>query len=195
MNFLAHLYLSFDNEPMLMGNFLADMVTNKEVSGLPEDMQKGIQLHRHIDMYTDSHAEIKKGIVRIRPIHRKYAPVVVDIYYDYLLANNWKKVHHLSLDDFSQQCYSTIEKHMSSVPKRLQPKIENMIKGDWLVKYGLKDGLRYTFSRIVKRAKFASNLATAAEDLFDNEPAFQAEFDVFFPDLSQYSKKVMEELW
>jgi len=91
MNFLAHLYLSCDNEDLMIGNFIADFIRNKEVKDYSPEIQKGIFLHRQIDTYTDLHPMVKKGTHRLQKYHRKYSPVIVDVFYDYLLANNWER--------------------------------------------------------------------------------------------------------
>jgi len=87
MNFLAHLFLSFDNEDIMIGNFIADMIRNKDVSTFSEGVQKGIALHRKIDSYTDVHPIVKQGTKLMQPYHSKYSPVVIDVFYDYLLSN------------------------------------------------------------------------------------------------------------
>ncbi|MET0944640.1 MAG: DUF479 domain-containing protein, partial [Flavobacterium sp.] len=49
MNFLAHIYLSGDNDLIKIGNFMADGIRGKQFEHFPEDVQKGIILHRFID--------------------------------------------------------------------------------------------------------------------------------------------------
>ena len=48
MNFLAHLYLSGEDEELMIGNFIADFIRNREVTNYSEGIQKGIFLHRKI---------------------------------------------------------------------------------------------------------------------------------------------------
>ncbi len=55
MNFLAHIYLSGDNDLMKIGNFMADGIHGKNLENFPLDIQKGIILHRFIDTFTDAH--------------------------------------------------------------------------------------------------------------------------------------------
>ena len=86
MNFLAHLFLSFENEDHVIGNFIADFIRNKEVKNYSLEIQQGIQIHREIDSFTDNHPSVRKGTFRLRPHHRKYAPVVIDILYDHYIG-------------------------------------------------------------------------------------------------------------
>ena len=55
MNLLAHAYLSFNNPPILVGNMISDYVKGKKQFLYDPLIQKGIQLHRIIDDFTDHH--------------------------------------------------------------------------------------------------------------------------------------------
>ncbi len=44
MNFLAHIYLSGDNDLIKIGNFMADGIRGKHFESYPIDVQKGIIL-------------------------------------------------------------------------------------------------------------------------------------------------------
>ena len=49
MNFLAHIYLSGEDEGITIGNFIADGIKGKKYKKFPPQIQKGILLHREID--------------------------------------------------------------------------------------------------------------------------------------------------
>jgi len=187
MNFLAHLYLSGENEDLLIGNFIADFIRNKEVKNFSEEVQKGIYLHRQIDSYTDAHPQVKKGTARLQAKHRKYAPVIVDVFYDYLLANNWEKYSDQSLDDFCKWCYAVLEKRMGEMPSKLQKRLPSMIHHQWLQAYGTKSGIEYTFKRLQERLSKPEQLENVVENLFAYEKEFEEEFNLFFPEVIEFS--------
>lgn len=83
MNYMAHIYLSHGKEEQLLGNFIADFVGNKDLVNYGKKVIEGIMLHRKIDSFTDNHDIVRKGTKRLRSIQGKYAPVVIDIIYDY----------------------------------------------------------------------------------------------------------------
>lgn len=60
MNYLAHALLSNNNKGLLIGNFIADHIRGNDFKNFPEEVIKGILLHRRIDTFTDSHPEFKK---------------------------------------------------------------------------------------------------------------------------------------
>ncbi|MDC1402054.1 DUF479 domain-containing protein, partial [Flavobacteriaceae bacterium] len=49
MNFLAHIYLSGNNNDLRFGNFIADSIRGKQYQDFSPSVQKGIFLHREID--------------------------------------------------------------------------------------------------------------------------------------------------
>jgi len=55
MNFLAHFYLSGNQENIILGNFMGDFVKGNPFKKYPAPLATAIQLHRQIDIFTDSH--------------------------------------------------------------------------------------------------------------------------------------------
>jgi len=186
MNFLAHLFLSCDNEDLLIGNFIADFIRNHEVENYSESIQKGIVLHRQIDTYTDTHPIVKQGVHRLQPFHSKYAPVVIDIIFDHLLANNWSRYSGQSLDDFAKYIYEILNDRMGELPKKLQKRLPEMIEGNWLQAYGTKEGMLFTFKKMDERTSFPSNFSKAMDHLELDFEAYNSEFNQFFPEVIQF---------
>jgi len=194
MNFLAHLYLSGDNEDWLLGNFVADFIRNKEVENYPPEVQQGIALHRLIDQYTDNHPIVRQGTHRLQPHHRKYAPVVIDILYDHLLCKNWDQYSSQSLQDFASKAYKILESRIDEMPVRLQKRLLPMIADNWLVKYGSEEGMRYTFYRMDLRTSFPSNFAKAYDHLMEDFDTYNKEFNQFFPEVIEYVSSLSLEV-
>jgi acyl carrier protein phosphodiesterase len=185
MNHLAHFFLSGKDEDIIIGNFAADFITNKEKSLFTEGIQKGIELHRRIDSYTDTHPTVKESTKRLHPQHHKYAPVLVDIYYDFLLAKNWELYAEksVSLRLFINDIYIILIKNQLRLPKKLIQKIDIMIEDDFLMQYTTYEGLEKTFLRIERYAKYDGNFKSATQSLKQNVDLFDIEFKQFFPDL------------
>lgn len=189
MNFLAHIYLSCDNEDLLIGNFIADFIRNKEVPNFSPEIQKGIILHRQIDTFTDEHPLVKKGTRRLQEAHHKYAPVIVDVWYDYLLANNWDRYSGESLDDFCEGVYQVLEKRIDELPLKLQKRLPMMIEHKWLQAYGTNDGIRYTFKRLSERLSKPEYLDGVVDNLLGFNEEMTEEFNLFFPEVIEYVRE------
>jgi acyl carrier protein phosphodiesterase len=183
MNFLAHCFLARHREEWLLGSFLADYLKNAAIRSLPEAVQEGVRLHRRIDTYTDRHPEVLKGVRRLYPAHGKYAPVVVDIFYDYFLAINWARYTDEPLADFAQGVYVVLQKNAADMPPRLQENLSLMIASDWLQSYRTTGGIAYAFERMKKRASRPEQFDGVMDSLSRDHDKLNEEFKRFFPEV------------
>ena len=183
MNYLAHLYLSFDDEAHAIGNLSADFIKgNKGIKELPEGIQAGIRTHRLIDSFTDAHEVVKESKRRLYPLYSKYSSAIVDIYYDHLLARNWDKYSDESLEDFTQRNYKIFEKYEAHLPPKLRQRIPSMIQHNWLIGYRRMEGIATTFHYFAKRIK-SIDISQAHLQLEADYDLYNDEFNRFFPEL------------
>jgi len=184
MNFLAHLYLSGDNAEIKVGNFIGDFVKGKNLTErFPADVAKGIALHREIDWFTDRHPIVRQSKDRLREKYRHYSGVIVDVFYDHFLAGNWNQYSSQPLPDFAEACYATIQQHEKVLPEEVKYMIPYMVKGNWLVNYAGVEGIHRALMGMARRTRFDSRMDEAVEDLRNFHQEFNAEFDIFFPEL------------
>ncbi len=183
MNFLAHMFLTYGNEKLTVGNFIADFIRNRDLAMYDADIIEGVMLHRHIDYFTDHHPVVLESTRLIRARHHKYSPVVIDVFYDYVLSQNWDTFSDVSLRTFSDDIYHVLAQNSDEFPIHLQDITERMIADDFLIKYGSEEGMEKTFARIGKRVKFKNNFLTAFDDLEDQYDVINQGFLSFFPDL------------
>ena len=186
MNFLAHLYLSGDDDRLIIGNFIADMVKGKQINGYPAGITKGILLHRDIDMFTDQHPVVRKSKERLRAKYRLYAGVIVDMYYDHFLAKNWSSYSIHSLEDYAQKAYTLLQQHFEMLPPRAQYILPFMVENNWLVNYAEAEKMKRFFGGMSRRTPFPSGMENAVEDLLLHYADFGREFADFFPELKDY---------
>lgn len=190
MNFLAHAYLSGNDKKILVGNFIGDFVKGKHaLNQFAAGIIRGVELHRAIDEFTDSHPVVSESKKRLRPKYRHYAGVIVDVYYDHFLAANWKAYHHQSLADFVSDTYQTIQSFSAILPERVKSMLPYMIRGNWLVGYARVSGIHDALSGMASRTPYDSKMEQASNDLNDYYENFQGEFENFFPDLKDFSEK------
>ena len=67
---------------------ISDFVKGKKQFDYEFLVQKGIQLHRSIDSFTDEHPATKEMKKVFKPAYGLYAGAFADIVYDYFLAND-----------------------------------------------------------------------------------------------------------
>lgn len=194
MNFLAHLYLSGWDEQLMVGNFIADQINNRQLILYAPGVQRGVILHRKIDQFTDAHPSVLRGVRRMYDRHRKYAPVIIDVFYDYLLANHWEKYSEVSLNAFTQEVYDILMAHHELMPPGLKKNLPHMIRDDWLTKYAEIYGMQRAFGSMRRRASKPEWLDGVIDTLKGQLPELREEFNAFFPDIIAYVNEEKEKL-
>jgi acyl carrier protein phosphodiesterase len=192
VNYLAHLYLSGDDPALRLGNFIADHLKNRPVSFYQPDIQRGIRLHHAIDCFTDQHPVVAESKARLQPEFRKYAPVIVDVFYDHFLAKKWSLYHPQPLPDYAASIYVEMKNQHELLPVRAQEMLPYMERYDWLTNYAHIDGIRRVMNGMSRRARFDSGMERAPEALERDMSAFDAEFELFFPDLQRFVNEFLE---
>lgn len=193
MNFLAHLYLSGNDEEIRFGNFIADAVKGRSFQQYPEGIRNGIKLHRSIDSYTDQHPVVKSSINRLIPKYRKFSGIIVDLYYDHFLADNWSEYAESSLDDYVKDAYKMLIDHYDMLPARSKRILPFMVTQNWLAGYKNFEVMERVFQGMSRRIKFKSGMETAVEDLKEHYDDFKGEFSEFFPQIIIHAEKFRNE--
>lgn len=186
MNFLAHLYLSGNNEHVMIGNLMGDHIRGNNFNTLNDDIIKGVKLHRLIDAFTDTHPVVTASKERLRPVFHKYSPVIIDIFYDHFLAKNWNTYSEVPLQDYADDVYALLSKNTNILPKRTQQMLPHMIANNWLFIYSTTDGINKVLTGMSHRARFDSKMENATACLIQDYSLYENEFYSFFKDLRKY---------
>ena len=91
MNYLGHVYLSFEDAEILTGNIIGDYVKGRlALEKYPKGIKAGILLHRKIDAFTDAHPASRRGMLWFREEYGLYSSAIIDTVLDHFLANDPK---------------------------------------------------------------------------------------------------------
>lgn len=191
MNFLAHLYLSGKQPETICGNFIGDGVKGNISERYDPDVQKGIALHRFIDHYTDNHPITHEARKIIRPVFRKYAGVVLDVYFDHYLGINWNNYHPENLESFVNRMEKLLESFESEMPQKSRRFFAYMRSSRCLINYRDMDSLSMVFHGMASRTPFQSNMEHAIPVLRSNYDELEEAFQAFFPELITASEKFL----
>lgn len=192
MNLVAHQYLSFNNPSLQIGNLLGEVVKGNKYNEYPNEIKKGILLHRAIDNYTDSHPIVKKSTSYFHSTQHKYAPILVDLIYDYFLIKNWRKNHPTSFQIFKLSCYDLFITNYDNFPHRLQHMLDYLLRHDWFENYSTLNGIQTTLNGISKRTNFDNNLTNALATMQLFEKDIEEDFLIFFPELVDFCKDFID---
>ena len=194
MNFLAHIYLSGDNELVTIGNFIADGIKGNDYKNFSKEFQIGILLHRHIDTFTDAHETVRLSTKRLHEKYGHYSGVIVDILYDHFLAKNWYLYSDISLETYAENFYNSLEEHYKLLPMAIQKMMPFMLADNWLLSYASIEGISRGLEGMNRRTKNRSGMHEAVNELELYYSEFETEFTSFFEELIMSSKQKLAEL-
>lgn len=186
MNYLAHSYLAFTEE-QIIGQFLEDVIPNRDRFSYPIGMQEGITLHREVDTFTDSHPEIREAKKIFSPLVRLYSGAFVDVSMDYFLANS---LPDEVLKKHAEKVYQVLRKYEDILPERLVRMVNGMEKDNWLYNYKENFGIKYSMQNVLNKAKYLEKDIAVFDVFLNNKPQLKKHFDLFFPDLLHHVKVV-----
>lgn len=186
MNWLAHLLLSEEDVESRIGNILADVVKGKARKALSPGIQRGISCHHAIDAFTDFHLEVGQCRELISEDFRRYAGIILDVFFDYLLAQNWSQFTNLDRQSFISSIYQSFAEYNGPLPDPVPDLFERLVREDWLTTYTHLEGVELVLDRISRRLQRKVNLAASMEDLLRNYDQLNQRFCRFFPDLNAY---------
>lgn len=173
---------------------MADSIRGHHYEDYPEEIKKGILLHRSIDSFTDSHSIYRQSKHRLHEKYGHYSGVIMDIFYDHFLAKNWKNYSNEKLKDYAERFYQLLKTNHNLLTERAKEMIPNMIGRNWLVSYATTEGLEVIMFQMDHRTKNRVNMQESVVELKQYYNEFEQEFTLFFEELRQHCQKKLEEI-
>ena len=186
MNFLAHIYLSGDNDFIKIGNFMADGIRGNDYLKYPDEIKKGIILHRAIDTFTDAHTVFRISKHRLHERYGHYSGVIIDIYYDHFLAKNWTNYSSEPLEKFVNRFYQSLHDNHEILTLRTKKLLPTMTKQNWLLSYASFEEISKILYQMDYRTKFKSKMQFSAEELKEFYTDFEFKFSLFFEETRKH---------
>jgi acyl carrier protein phosphodiesterase len=188
MNFLVHLFLSGNDNDLLVGNLLGDFVKGRLEGRYPGPIERGIELHRRVDSFCAGNRYFLMSKRRIDPSFGHYRGVLVDLFYDHFLARNWAEHSEIPFPRFICETRRVMEDYRNYLPERLRALIP-FIFSDLLPSYLEIEGISRALARMSKRIKRDNRLGEGGEELKSHYLALHGDFTIFFPELRQFARE------
>jgi acyl carrier protein phosphodiesterase len=186
VNFLAHTYLSGGNEEIIVGNFMGDYVKGKNYLLFPEQVKKGILIHRDIDSFTDMHEVTRRSKQRLASRYHKYAGIIIDIFYDHFLASLWDSYSTLPLSDFVIRTYDLLKRNYKVLPDSIKRWLPTFLENNWMMAYTTVEGIELVLERMSANTSLPDHSAFAVEVLRNEYSVFMEDFLEFFPTIVEF---------
>lgn len=188
VNFLAHTYLAGGSDHAIVGSLMGDFVKGPLNGRYGTEITRALALHRRIDVYTDAHHIVRQSRHRVSSARRRFAGILVDMFYDHFLALHWDEYSDMPLERFTARIYSALREHYAMLPERLQAIAPRMAAADWLGSYRYVEAIGLALDRMGQRLKRGNPLLRSTEELLAHYDAFHADFRTFFPDVVRFAR-------
>lgn len=189
MNYLVHLSISYPYPEFVPGNFIFDLLPRQNKNKPNPYLQKGIQLHKQIDHYSNNHQALHEINISFHPFVHKYAPVASDIVCDYLLYRLWAQNFGIHFHEFTSWNYEILMESLDIFPEKLQSSTRLMIEHNWLHQYNSLDGIQKILSRMNSKLSFEGDLTKVVEAVMKNENYYLELFQSFYTDMKANANK------
>ena len=192
MNYLAHLHLGGQRPDELLGSLYGDFVKGRLQGQYSPLIESAIQLHRSIDVFTDKHPLVDQSLSRFTQTRRRYAGIVLDVFFDHCLARDWAQYAQGPLERFTSGFYQVLvaQPHL---PSRLAAIAPHMAAHDWLGSYRDFETLDRVFLGISRRLSRPEELAGAMRDLNALYQPLSEDFRAFYPQLQAFAASELQD--
>lgn len=189
MNHLAHALLAGNDADVVLGSLLGDFVHGPVPTDLRRGVENGIRLHRAIDVYTDAHPVVAGLRAEFNAPYRRYAGILLDVWFDHLLARDFAHWCDTPLARFSDALLALLQRHHDELPLTMQGFVVYMRRSRLPAAYADTSVIGQVLAGIGTRLSRANPLHEALPVLLEREALLRAGFTAFFPQLTDYARQ------
>ena len=183
MNHLAHVLLAGAQPESRLGAMLGDFWRGAPDADWAPAVQAGVRLHRKIDVYTDRHPLVATARRLFSPPLRRYAGILLDVYFDHALARHWSRYAEEPIAALSTDIIDLLAANAAWLPPDLMRFAAYMRRNDLFAAYARPAVIERVLAGIGMRLRHANPLANAAPVLWDHAEELDRCFAAFFPEL------------
>lgn len=188
MNHLAHARLAGPEPLDIAANLMGDFVRGRIGDRFPPRVAAGLRLHRAVDAFTDDHPTHRRSRQRLEPPFRRFAPILVDIYYDHFLARHFRRFHVRPVHRFTPAVYDALDRHRDLLPQQLRRLVPVWRRQDLLAGYAELAVIDRVLEGIAARLSRANPVDRGGAPLRRHYGELEADFLDFFPDLLDFAR-------
>ena len=170
----------------MVGNFIADWVKGNKYNDYPDEIRRGILLHRAIDSFTDNHPLHKHSRQVFAENYGRFSGIVVDVLYDHFLSVHWKRFSNIPRNQFIENAYQVIWNYRTYLPPRPKRLLPSIIHHDWVGCYVSFYGLQKVLERMSRRTALPPMSRNAISTLREQYQILDNDFMAFYPELLQF---------
>lgn len=140
-------------------------------------------MHRSIDAFTDCHADFRKAKRLFYEGFERHSGILVDIFFDHLLAKNFETYASLPLQHFSEQVYKVYSHHRPLLPAGCGRFLDYVLQNHIYESYASEQGIERVLYHLSGRIKHGVRLDASMPLLNKNSEELQLLFTRFFTEV------------
>lgn len=194
MNFLAHFHLAWPDERVVAGALEGDFYKGT-LHDNPPPLAVGIALHRSIDQFTDTHAQVV-ALRRAFPAHlRRYSGILIDLAFDHYLSLHWSTYSSVSLAAFNRKTLDMLNAQQDALGPQAIRMLARMEEHDILNLYENWQTVPAAARNIGKRFKRGNPFENLSSEMEPLKTQLEDAFLAFYPELQRHSREKLTELF
>lgn len=194
MNFLAHFHLAWPDDNVVAGALEGDYYKGSVRTQANLPLGVGIELHRAIDAFTDSHPEVVQLRRKFPPHLRRYAGILIDLSFDHYLSTHWARFDDVPLPQFNQKVLATLISKEHELGTSAQTMLARMVEHDILNLYVDWKTVPAAARNIGRRFKRGNPFEDVGPELEPLRSDLETAFLNFYPQLESYSNQTLQNL-
>jgi acyl carrier protein phosphodiesterase len=168
---------------------MGDFVHGTPGEHLPARVRDGIRLHRAIDSFTDRHDEVRAARERVPAPFRRYAGILLDMWFDHCLARDFDRWAAIPLESFSSGLRAELRAADPLLPDHLKRFLGYMEANDLPAGYRESAAIGKALRGISQRLSRANPVGEALPLLMTQDDMLEETFQRFFPDIQAFAKE------
>lgn len=173
-----------------MGDFVKGRLSADDY---PARILDGLQLHRKIDSFAQSNSCFQASRRRLPECYGLYRGVLVDMFYDHYLANEWNAWSSIPFEEYLRWVRTVVNRHLSTMPRQLQG-FAPIICNELLPSYRTVDGIRAALTRMSRHVSRSNPLAEGATELEHHYAQLKTDFQAFVPAVQRFVASLFPDL-
>ncbi|MDC0948682.1 ACP phosphodiesterase [Gammaproteobacteria bacterium] len=185
LHFLAHLDLANGDPMRQIGQIAGDFSRGLDIDTLDPGIRRGIIEHRAVDRFTDTFPAVRQARQGFPSEWRRYAGIILDLYFDHLLANHWSEFSTVTLADTAPVIYQSLATHRQQWPLGMQRFTDYLIDSDMLMRLQHIEVMESGLTRITSRLSRPVDLLGSIEWLEENRDDYLNIMKSLYPALRE----------
>lgn len=192
MNYLVHLYLAGADPQHRLGSLMGDFVKGPLPTTWSPAILAGIRQHRSVDSFAHRNPHCRSSRLRIAPRFGHVRSIMVDIFYDHLLASHWSEFHDQPLADYAADIYALLAEQSAILPPGLARIAPRMTEHNWLVSYAQHEAVERALRGLASRLSRPTLLAEGGSELQCHQTEFLQDFYRFMAEVEPFARNQLQ---